>query len=156
MSFINFMACASFFTCVSCCFHTSSFCPFCPLHVFVHHRLLYAFMTVSAWWLRQRICLHCGRSAFTSPVGKTPWRRKWTEEPGGLQFIGWQRVRHDWATNTFSFYTLKMPVLLGFNSDWNLPLHRAAKLPSWSLLSLMTSSVFVYSLPYCLTFDVAL
>ena len=25
----------------------------------------------------------------------------WTEEPGGLQFMGLQRVRHDWVTFTF-------------------------------------------------------
>ena len=25
------------------------------------------------------------------------WRIPWTEEPGGLQSIGWQRVRHDWS-----------------------------------------------------------
>jgi len=23
------------------------------------------------------------------------WRILWTEEPGGLQSMGWQRVRHD-------------------------------------------------------------
>ena len=28
------------------------------------------------------------------------WRIPWTEEPGGLQSTGLQRVRHDWATNT--------------------------------------------------------
>ena len=27
-------------------------------------------------------------------------RIPWTEEPGGLQFMGSQRVRHNWATNT--------------------------------------------------------
>ena len=27
------------------------------------------------------------------------WRIPWTEEPGGLQSMGLQRVRHDWATN---------------------------------------------------------
>ena len=26
------------------------------------------------------------------------WKIPWTEEPGGLQFMGSQRVRHDWAT----------------------------------------------------------
>ena len=44
-------------------------------------------------------------------VGKIPWRRKWqpapvflsgkisgTEEPGGLQSMGWQTVRYYWAT----------------------------------------------------------
>ena len=28
------------------------------------------------------------------------WRSLWTEEPGGLQSMGLQRVRHDWATHT--------------------------------------------------------
>ena len=28
------------------------------------------------------------------------WRIPWTEEPGRLQPMGSQRVRHDWATNT--------------------------------------------------------
>ena len=28
------------------------------------------------------------------------WRSPWTEEPGGLQSMGLQRVRHDWATFT--------------------------------------------------------
>ena len=45
-------------------------------------------------------------------VGKIPWRKEmethssilarkipWTEEPGGLQFMGLQGVRHDWVTN---------------------------------------------------------
>ena len=49
-------------------------------------------------------------------VRKIPWRRKWqptpvflpgespwTEEPGELQSMGSQRVRHDWATNPFTF-----------------------------------------------------
>jgi len=29
----------------------------------------------------------------------------WTEEPGGLQSMGSQRVRHNWATNTLIFFT---------------------------------------------------
>ena len=28
------------------------------------------------------------------------WRIPWTEEPGGLQFMGSQRVKHDWVINT--------------------------------------------------------
>ena len=65
------------------------------------------------WWLIWlRICLQCGRSGFNPWVGKIPWRRKWlptlvflpgelpwTEEPGGLQSTGSQRVRHNWVTN---------------------------------------------------------
>ena len=35
------------------------------------------------------------------------WRNPWTEEPGRLQFMGLQRVRHDWActhgSSIFSF-----------------------------------------------------
>ena len=27
------------------------------------------------------------------------WKTPWTEEPGGLQSMGSQRVRHDWATS---------------------------------------------------------
>ena len=35
------------------------------------------------------------------------WRIPWTEQPGGLQFMGSQRVGHDWATNTYtSFYEI--------------------------------------------------
>ena len=33
------------------------------------------------------------------------WRIPWTEEPGGLQSSGSQRVRHDWVTNTFTFFS---------------------------------------------------
>ena len=33
------------------------------------------------------------------------WGIPWTEEPGGLQSMGSQRVRHDWATNTHVLYT---------------------------------------------------
>ena len=35
------------------------------------------------------------------------WRILWTEEPGGLQSTGSQRVGHDWATNTFIFHYKK-------------------------------------------------
>ena len=30
------------------------------------------------------------------------WRIPWTEEPGGLQSMGSQRVGHNWVTNTFT------------------------------------------------------
>ena len=33
-------------------------------------------------------------------------RLPWTEEAGGLQTLGLQRVGHDWVTNTFSFHSL--------------------------------------------------
>ena len=34
------------------------------------------------------------------------WRIPWTEEPGGLQSTGSQRVGHDWATTSFFFLSL--------------------------------------------------
>ena len=56
----------------------------------------------------KRICLRHRRPGFNPWVGKIPWRRKWqptpvslpgkiswTEEPGGLQSMGSQRVRHN-------------------------------------------------------------
>ena len=55
-----------------------------------------------------RICLHCRRPRFNPWVGKIPlekgmathysilaWRVPWTEEPGGLQSMGSERVGHD-------------------------------------------------------------
>ena len=33
------------------------------------------------------------------------WKIPWTKEPGGLQFMGSQRVRYDWATE-HTYYLL--------------------------------------------------
>ena len=50
-------------------------------------------------------CWRCKRGRFDPWVRKIPWRRvpvffawriPWTEEPGGLQSIGLQKVGHDW------------------------------------------------------------
>ena len=32
------------------------------------------------------------------------WKISWTEEPGGLQSTGWQRVGHGWATNLLTYH----------------------------------------------------
>ena len=37
------------------------------------------------------------------------WKIPWMEEPGRLQCVGSQRVRHNWATFTFTFKTLNHP-----------------------------------------------
>ena len=66
-------------------------------------------------WLIPAIHLQCRRPRFK--VGKIPgegnshfiilaWRIPWTEESGGLQSMGLQRVGHDWATNIFTFMTI--------------------------------------------------
>ena len=41
-----------------------------------------------------------GMAAHSSILAR---RISWTEEPGGLQSLGLQRVRHNWVTNTFTF-----------------------------------------------------
>ena len=51
----------------------------------------------------------------------------WTEEPGGIQSMGSQRVRQDWATNTRGTEVM-------FNLDW-LTSHYLDKTPLCTLLS---------------------
>ena len=67
-----------------------------------------------------RICLQCWIQSlgWEEPLDKgmanhasvVAWRIPWTEAPGGLQFMGLQRVTHDWVTNTF-LLTLSLLIL---------------------------------------------
>ena len=41
--------------------------------------------------------------AMTPHSGTLAWKIPWTEEPGRLQSMGLQRVRHDWATSLSLF-----------------------------------------------------
>ena len=45
------------------------------------------------------------------------WKIPWTEEPGGLQSKGWQRVWHDWATKHVRTLTLWRAI----SFTWSLP-----------------------------------
>ena len=45
--------------------------------------------------VRSEDLLEEGMATYSSMVA---WKISWTEEPGGLQSMGSQRVRHDWAT----------------------------------------------------------
>ena len=83
----------------------------------------------------QRICLRSGRSGFEPWVGKIPWRRAqqptlvflprilvhgespWTKEPGRLQSIGPQRVRHDWATKHRKWSCKVLDLTLPWNNN---------------------------------------
>ena len=80
-------------------------CRFCICHSF---RTWY--WVVAAWW---RICLPVQGTWVQSLGCKDPleqerathlrilaWGIPWTEEPGGLQSPGSERVEHDWVTNT--------------------------------------------------------
>ena len=49
------------------------------------------------WSLGQEYPLEKGMATHSSVLA---WRIPRTEEPGGLQSTGSQRVGHDWATNT--------------------------------------------------------
>ena len=40
------------------------------------------------------------KKGMTIPSSTLAWRILWTEEPGGLQSMGSQKVRRDWAINT--------------------------------------------------------
>ena len=66
-------------------------------------------------------------------VGKIPWRRAWqptpvflpgespwTVEPGGLQSMGSQRVRHDWMTKHTASCVSQVLWFSGSNSDLTL------------------------------------
>ena len=55
------------------------------------------------------------------------WRSPQTKKPDVLQSTGSQRVRHDWATNTFKFLLKRTPVI-GF---------RASLKPGWFQLKIL-------------------
>ena len=82
----------------------------------------------------QRICLKCGRPGFDPWAGMTPWRRAWqptpvflarespwTEEPGGLQSMGTQTVRHDWVTQHSTYiYFFRFFSIVGYYKILNI------------------------------------
>ena len=61
--------------------------------------------------LGQEDPLERGMATHSSMLG---WEIPWTEEPGGLQSMGSQRVEHSWVTNTFTFITF-LKLSLTFN-----------------------------------------
>ena len=61
-----------------------------------------AVQETQVWSLHWEDPLEKGMATHSSILA---WRIPWTEEPGGLQSRGLQRVRHDWATNIFTLLT---------------------------------------------------
>ena len=51
--------------------------------------------------LGQEVALEKGMATHSSLLA---WRIPWTEKPGGLQSMGSQRVRHNWASNTLTLF----------------------------------------------------
>ena len=84
-------------------------------------------------WLRwQRICLQCRRPRSNRWLGKNLWRRALqstpvffptpTKEPGGLESMDLQRVKHDWATPLSLSFSLGHCVISSTLSiNWSLP-----------------------------------
>ena len=56
---------------------------------------------IQIWSLDQEDPLEKGMATHSSILA---WRIPWTEEPGQLQFMKLQRVRHDWVTNTHTLH----------------------------------------------------
>ena len=107
----------------------------------IEHCLLLSggFFTTSATWGLPQIAqtvknLQCGRSQLDPWVGKIlekemathssilAWRIPWTEENGGPQSMGSQRVRHDWATNTITTTKGNQPQILTGRTDTEAPI----------------------------------
>ena len=62
------------------------------------------------WSLGQEDPLEKGMAIHSRIIA---WRIRWTEEPGGLQFMGSQRVGQDWATNIFTLKKKKKKHMRG-------------------------------------------
>ena len=78
-----------------------------------------AMQETQVWSLGQEDPLEKGIATHSSILS---WRIPWTEEPGGLQSMGLQRVRHDWVTNTHTqnICLLIRLILPGVFSPWDL------------------------------------
>ena len=53
------------------------------------------------------------------------WRIPWTEDPGRLQSLCSQRVRHDWATNTATTTQLCFPWQCQLEKNWGHSWHNS-------------------------------
>ena len=58
------------------------------------------------------MCWQWRRPSFDPWVGKIPWRRERLPVPGGLQSVGSGRIRHNSATNTFTFYASQVALVV--------------------------------------------
>ena len=60
------------------------------------------------WSLGQEDPLEKAMATHSSTLA---WKIPWMEEPGGLQSMGPQRVRHDWATSSSFFLSARVSAL---------------------------------------------
>ena len=69
------------------------------------------------------------------------WKIPWTEEPGGLQSMGSQRVRHDWVTRQQAALK-KNKIKCNLNK---CPEHKYRNAQFWSA-AIFSHCVFLYEL----------
>ena len=84
------------FQCINICWLSFSYLFFCTCES-VTHSLKVATEIVATDPLEKEMVTHSGTLA---------WKIPWTEKPGGLQFMGSQRVGHDWATEWLHFHCI--------------------------------------------------
>ena len=63
-------------------------------------------------WFKPRVRKILGMRKMAAHSIILAWKIPWTEEPGGLQSTGSQRVRHDWALSTSTHETIFMGINL--------------------------------------------
>ena len=81
----------------------------------------------------QKICIPMQETLVPSLDGEDPlekemathssilaWRIPWTEKPGGLQSIGWQRVRHDLVMNQQQWWFYEFTICQNFCYTLNM------------------------------------
>ena len=92
------------------------------------------------WSLGQEDPREKGMATYSSILA---WKIPWTEEPGGLQSMGSQRVRHDWVMNTFTFLVTLVEVC--HRTQFSLPkTHRKERhqIPEHTLAQGFASHLF--------------
>ena len=114
-------------------------------------KYLPAMQETSVWSLGWEDPLEKGMATLSSIPA---WRIPWTEEPGGLQSTGSQRVRHDWATkpthplSLLNAQILSLDIFPLLNQLFDLSVPLFFFFTHYSLLSLLypscTSFCFVF------------
>ena len=71
----------------------------------IYHK---AYFIIKCWLVHVIYWLLYLEKGMTIHSSILAWRVPWTERPGGLQFVGLQKIRHDWATNTHAYTQLSV------------------------------------------------
>ena len=91
--------------------HTHIYLKACTLlfNVLSHYGLSQDVEHSSLCYTAEPCCVSKGTAIHSSILA---WRVLWAEEPGRLQSMGSQRVRHTWVTFTFDFHSPPTPPAL--------------------------------------------